>query len=97
VALKYYGRAHTDTTSRCIWVEFDILHTGDTFWNGIYRYIDYSTGAASTAAIRAADANLAMATDRTIVVPATASRSAIDAGSRTSGTCWWPSARMSPR
>jgi hypothetical protein len=52
-ALKYYGAAHT----------------GDTFWNGIYPFIDYSTGGNIDGMIRAADANLAASTDRTLVIP----------------------------
>jgi glyoxylase-like metal-dependent hydrolase (beta-lactamase superfamily II) len=47
----------------------DILHTGDTWWNGIYPFMDYSTGGSIDGMIRAAEANLAAATDETIVVP----------------------------
>src|SRR5215471_10231159 len=47
----------------------DILHTGDTFWNGIYRFIDYSTGGAIDGMIKATEANLAAATDKTIIIP----------------------------
>ncbi len=50
-------------------VEPDILHTGDTFWNGIYPFIDYSTGGNIDGSIRAADANLAATTDKTIIIP----------------------------
>jgi len=54
--------------------EADILHTGDTYWNGIYPFIDYSTGGNIEGMIKAAEANLAAATDRTIVIPVMASR-----------------------
>lgn len=69
MALKYYGPAHTDSD---IWVHFaeaDILHTGDTYWNGIYPFIDYSTGGSIDGSILAADANLAVTTDTTIIIP----------------------------
>jgi glyoxylase-like metal-dependent hydrolase (beta-lactamase superfamily II) len=69
VALKYYGAAHTDSDISVTFTEADILHTGDTFWNGIYPFIDYSTGGNIDGMIRAADANLAAATDRTLVIP----------------------------
>jgi len=36
----------------------------DTFWNGIYPFIDYSTGGSIDGMIRASDANLAMARTR---------------------------------
>jgi glyoxylase-like metal-dependent hydrolase (beta-lactamase superfamily II) len=69
LALKYYGRAHTDGDISVTIPEADILHTGDTYWNGIYPFIDYSTGGNIEGMIKAAEANLAAATDRTIVIP----------------------------
>jgi glyoxylase-like metal-dependent hydrolase (beta-lactamase superfamily II) len=50
-------------------VEADILHTGDTFWNGLYPFIDHSTGGHIDGTIAAADANIAATTDRNIVIP----------------------------
>ena len=45
LALKYYGAAHTDSDiSVRLSSDADILHAGDTYWNGIYPFIDYSTG-----------------------------------------------------
>ena len=44
LALKYYGPAHTDSDISVTFPEADILHCGDTYWNGIYPFIDYSTG-----------------------------------------------------
>ncbi len=69
LALKYYGPAHTDGDISVAFTDADILHTGDTYWNGIYPFIDYSTGGNIKGAIRAADANLAATTDKTIIVP----------------------------
>jgi glyoxylase-like metal-dependent hydrolase (beta-lactamase superfamily II) len=69
LALKYYRPAHTDSDISVIFTEADILHTGDTYWNGVYPFIDYSTGGNIAGMIMAADANLAAATDKTIVVP----------------------------
>ncbi len=69
LAMKYYGPAHTDCDISVRLVEADILHTGDTYWNGIYPFIDYSTGGSIDGSIRAADANLAMTTDTTIIIP----------------------------
>ncbi len=67
--LKYYGPAHTDSDIGVRFAEVDVLHTGDTFWNGIYPFIDYSTGGSIDGSIRAADANLAATTDKTIIIP----------------------------
>ena len=69
LALKYYGPAHTDSDISVQFTEADILHTGDTFWNGIYPFIDYSTGGSIDGSIRAADADLAATTDKTIIIP----------------------------
>jgi glyoxylase-like metal-dependent hydrolase (beta-lactamase superfamily II) len=69
LALKYYGPAHTDSDICVRFTEADVLHTGDTFWNGIYPFIDYSTGGSIDGSIRAADANLAATTDTTIIIP----------------------------
>src|SRR6266702_840478 len=41
----------------------DILHTGDTFLNGVYPFIDYSTGGNIDGMIRASDANLQFVID----------------------------------
>ncbi|MHC2107180.1 MBL fold metallo-hydrolase [Methylobacterium sp.] len=67
--LKHYGSAHTDSDISVRFVEADILHTGDTFWNGIYPFIDYSTGGNIDGTIAAAEANIAVTTDQTIVIP----------------------------
>ncbi|HJW37761.1 MAG TPA: MBL fold metallo-hydrolase [Candidatus Udaeobacter sp.] len=69
VALKYYGPAHTDGDISIYFTEADVLHTGDTWWNGHYPFIDYSTGGSINGMIKAAEANLAMVTDKTIVIP----------------------------
>ncbi len=50
--LKYYGPAHTDSDIGVRFAEVDVLHTGDTFWNGIYPFIDYSTGGSIDGSIR---------------------------------------------
>ena len=69
IALKYYGPAHTDSDISVHFAEADILHVADTFWNGIYPFIDYSTGGSIDGMIAASDANLALATDKTIIIP----------------------------
>ena len=44
------------------------MHVGDTFWNGVYPFIDYSTGGSIDGTIAACDANLAAATADTIII-----------------------------
>jgi glyoxylase-like metal-dependent hydrolase (beta-lactamase superfamily II) len=69
LTLKYYGPAHTDSDISVHFTEADVLHTGDTFWNRDYPFIDYSTGGSIDGQIRAAEANLAKVTTKTIVIP----------------------------
>jgi glyoxylase-like metal-dependent hydrolase (beta-lactamase superfamily II) len=68
LVLKHYAPAHTDSDISVYLAEADILHVGDTFWNRDYPFIDYSTGGSIDGQIRAAEANLVMATDKTIVI-----------------------------
>jgi glyoxylase-like metal-dependent hydrolase (beta-lactamase superfamily II) len=69
LALEHYGPAHTDGDISVTFQEPDILHTGDTYWNGLYPFIDHSTGGSIGGTIRAADANLAAVGDGMIVIP----------------------------
>src|SRR5580700_2989145 len=58
----------TDSDLSVAFGEADILHVGDTYWNGIYPFIDYSTGGSIDGMIAASDANLATATESTIII-----------------------------
>jgi glyoxylase-like metal-dependent hydrolase (beta-lactamase superfamily II) len=69
IALKHYAPAHTDSDISVHFTDADILHVGDTFWNGYYPFIDYSTGGSIDGTIRATEANLAKVTDEMIVIP----------------------------
>jgi len=69
ITLKYYGPSHTDGDISAYFAEADVLHTGDTWWNGYFPFIDYSTGGNIDGMIKAAESNLAMVTDKTIVIP----------------------------
>lgn len=67
--LKHYLPAHTDSDIFVHFTEADVFHTGDTFWNRNYPFIDYSTGGSIDGTIRATEANLARVTDKMIVIP----------------------------
>ena len=69
IGLKHYGVAHTDSDLSVTFGEADIMHVGDTYWNGIYPFIDYSTGGSIDGMIAASDTNLAATTDATIIIP----------------------------
>jgi glyoxylase-like metal-dependent hydrolase (beta-lactamase superfamily II) len=69
IALKHYAPAHTDSDISVHFTNADILHVGDTFWNGYYPFIDYSTGGSIDGMIRATEANLAKVSYTMIVIP----------------------------
>jgi len=69
LALKHYDPAHTDSDISVHFTEADVLHTGDTFWNRNYPFVDYSTGGSIDGQIRAAEANVAKVSATTIVIP----------------------------
>jgi glyoxylase-like metal-dependent hydrolase (beta-lactamase superfamily II) len=69
IVLKYYGPAHTDSDISVTFAAANVVHVGDTFWNGIYPFIDYSTGGSIDGMIAASDANLAATNDDTIIIP----------------------------
>ena len=67
--LKYYGPAHTDSDIYVHFTDADVIHVGDTWWNGDYPFFDYSTGGSIDRQIQAAEANLRLITDKMIVIP----------------------------
>jgi glyoxylase-like metal-dependent hydrolase (beta-lactamase superfamily II) len=67
--LTHYEPAHTDTDLSVHFTEADILHCGDTFWNGFYPFIDYSSGGNINGMIGATEQNLATAGADTIIIP----------------------------
>jgi glyoxylase-like metal-dependent hydrolase (beta-lactamase superfamily II) len=69
IILDEYGPAHTDSDISVHFVEADVLHVADTWWNGVYPFIDYSTGGSIDGQIRAAQRNVAAVTANTIVIP----------------------------
>lgn len=69
IALAYYGPAHTDGDISVSFGETNVFHTGDIYWNGVYPFIDYSTGGSINGKIKAAEACLAVVNDDTIIIP----------------------------
>ena len=69
IALKHYAPAHTDSDIYVHFTQADIIHIADTFWNGYYPFIDYSTGGSIDGMIQATEASLAKISKDTIVIP----------------------------
>ncbi len=64
-----FGHGHTDGDLWVYFKEADVLALGDTFWNGIYPYIDNEDGGSIDGAIKWANKAVAHVTDHTIVIP----------------------------
>lgn len=69
ICVEAYGPAHTDSDLLVEFKEADVVHLGDTWWNGRYPFIDCSTGGSIDGMIRATDTNLSRVTAKTIIIP----------------------------
>src|SRR3954468_14639366 len=69
IVLRHYLPAHTDSDISVQFVDANVLMTGDTWWNGHFPFIDYSTGGSLNGTIAAVEANIAAVGADTIVVP----------------------------
>ena len=61
--------AHTDGDAILHFTGSDVLHMGDTFFNGMYPFIDTGSGGSIEGMIAAADRGLALSTDKTKIIP----------------------------
>jgi cyclase len=62
-------RAHTDGDSVVHFVKSDVIHMGDVYFNGLYPFIDTSSGGSVEGVIAACDQVLRIATDTTKIIP----------------------------
>ena len=69
VMLQYLQPAHTDTDIYIHFQKANVIHMGDTFFNGFYPVIDFSTGGKIDGMIVAADKVLPLADNNTKIVP----------------------------
>lgn len=69
LVLRPYAPSHTDGDLSVYFQGADVLLTGDTWWNGLYPFIDYVAGGGIDGMIAAADASITQAGPRTIVIP----------------------------
>lgn len=69
VEIRHYMPSHTDGDLSVYFRKANVLATGDTWWNGIYPFIDYVAGGSIDGMIRAANWNIEKSGPETIVVP----------------------------
>lgn len=61
--------AHTDGDLIVHFRQSDVVHMGDTYFNGFYPFIDTAAGGTAAGMVAAADKVLALATERTRIIP----------------------------
>ena len=61
--------AHTDGDSLVYWTRANVLHMGDTFFNGLLPFIDLDSGGSIDGAIAAVESGLDLANDQTVIIP----------------------------
>jgi glyoxylase-like metal-dependent hydrolase (beta-lactamase superfamily II) len=69
IRVLHVPKAHTDGDAIVHFSGSDVVHMGDTFFNGMYPFIDASSGGTLEGMIAACDQVLGMATDKTRIIP----------------------------
>ena len=69
IFLTHVHNAHTDGDALVYFAQSNVLHTGDTFFNGRFPYIDLKRGGSLTGDIAAAKKGLMIINDDTKVIP----------------------------
>ncbi|MEM7165046.1 MAG: MBL fold metallo-hydrolase [Planctomycetota bacterium] len=69
VRIVHVGNAHTDGDSFVHFVNAHVLHMGDVYFNGMYPFIDVSSGGSLDGLIAAVEQALAMTDDKFKIIP----------------------------
>jgi cyclase len=69
IRAMHVARAHTDGDTIVHFLKSDVIHMGDVFFNGMYPFIDLSSGGGIRGTIAACDKVLAIAGPKTQVIP----------------------------
>lgn len=69
IQVMHIPLAHTDGDSMVLFTEANVLHMGDTFFNGFFPFIDTSSGGSLEGVIGAAEKALSLVDDDTKIIP----------------------------
>jgi len=69
IRVMHLPHAHTDGDSAVYFTDANVLHLGDTFFNGFYPFIDQSSGGSLDGIINAATHGLSLINDDTTIIP----------------------------
>ena len=65
----HYKNSHTDGDSLIHFVNANVIHTGDLWFNGVYPFVDISSGGTVSGALKTVKSILALADDNTRIIP----------------------------
>ena len=69
IRVFHVPKAHTDGDAIVHFVKSDVVHMGDVYFNGMYPFIDTSSGGTIQGTIAGCDRALAIANDQTKIIP----------------------------
>ena len=69
IVVAHVHNAHTDGDALIYFPQSNVLHTGDTFFNGTFPYIDLDSGGSINGDIKAAKTGLSMINKNTKIIP----------------------------
>ncbi|MCB7480943.1 MBL fold metallo-hydrolase [Christiangramia sediminis] len=69
IVVAHVHNAHTDGDALIYFPQSNVLHTGDTFFNGMFPYIDLNSGGSIDGDIEAARTGLSMINNKTKIIP----------------------------
>lgn len=69
IRVLHAPRAHTDGDAIVYFTGSDVVHMGDTFFNGMYPFIDTSSGGTVDGVISACDVVLGTVSDKSRIIP----------------------------
>jgi len=69
IVVTHVHNAHTDGDALIYFPQSNVLHTGDTFFNGMFPYIDLKSGGSIDGDIAAAETGLSLINKNTKIIP----------------------------
>ena len=69
IRVHHVEHAHTDGDALVYWTRANVLHMGDTYFNGMLPFIDLDSGGSIDGMIAAVDEALEIANERTVIIP----------------------------
>lgn len=69
IRVMHRPAAHTDGDSLVYFAQSNVMHMGDTFFNGFFPFIDQGSGGSLRGTLAAVDSALAMINDNTRIIP----------------------------